>query len=614
MPGLSIAYQQEGFTVADEARIFRAMSVLLHDDRYQAKSLLDLPKLKVSFTGYIEYPFEQFEHGQYKCFVEGMIYNASERDVCRKLCDVLDSVRESHQDGKHEGFRRILLDCDGEFVILIFDAVNLHAHIFTDPLGQLPLFQMSSKSRAFVSREQKFITIAAGHHELDRIGIAQYLMYGFNFGDRTLSRDLLRCPPASHFEIDVVEDRFVKTSYFTWNLEVHTWRSASLDVHSREIVDLFGEAVRNRVKRFGSRRPVVSLSGGLDSRAILGQVAHCSGDTVAQTSFDEDRPNANDLRLAQQIAAVLGVPHISCRISRPTRDDLIRLLRTHDSCSAAFMASTIPFFDSVVKINGPNVALGTGLGGNTTMYPYLSPIKESNLEMLLERTLRFIYYVPPDLSATLVGLSEGEVWSSISDSVLDNPERDSRWKHAHYRMFGRAYRFVLEGEDRVRSFCWVLAPFESINLVRYMMTLPEEMKSHFRLYSKVLQLIDPRIVSIPYAATKIRVGISALPAYSRFVDFVHGHDKIYKPLRTLLVRYEQPNFHLDPADELLEEIFGNGIDTGGEFDGDTLWKLTRRGQPRFSYYLLLTVAVRAALINSDYAFPTVSTELTSLAG
>src|SRR5205807_318436 len=103
-------------------------------------------------------------------------------------------------------------------------------------------------------------------------------------------------------EIDIIrmEARFETLNYFNFEEKVHC--NKNIDDNANELVALFSEACINRVN--SARLPVLSLSGGLDSRSVGACLQRNEISFSAVTFLDNDLGAESDVKIAEKLADV----------------------------------------------------------------------------------------------------------------------------------------------------------------------------------------------------------------------------------------------------------------------------------------------------------------------
>ncbi|HCP45953.1 MAG TPA: hypothetical protein DIU15_07925, partial [Deltaproteobacteria bacterium] len=133
-------------------------------------------------------------------------------------------------------------------------------------------------------------------HELDPGGLSDLLAWGYQSGSRTPLRGVQRVLKPWHLSPPDIDPR----------------QLATVEERADRLWELLKDAIGEQLPSDGPVR--VSLSGGLDSRAILAAAASVSqGEGKASTFGD---PDCADLMVAQLVAARVGLTHDRVRLPR----------------------------------------------------------------------------------------------------------------------------------------------------------------------------------------------------------------------------------------------------------------------------------------------------------
>jgi asparagine synthase (glutamine-hydrolysing) len=208
----------------------------------------------------------------------------------RRLLDVL----------RREG-ASALADLDGEYQVALWDASSRTLRLWSDRFASLPLYWSPANAGVAFAGGVRGVLAAPGvSREPDVDALREAVSFGgFRLGGRTNMRHVQMAPPAAALTIMPGECRVAR--YWQWD---------ELDLTPRDdgrLLDDYRAAWRAAVARRleGSARPGLTLSGGLDSRAIL-----------AEASRQRRRPHAlsygvracDDVRFARRAASVAGAP------------------------------------------------------------------------------------------------------------------------------------------------------------------------------------------------------------------------------------------------------------------------------------------------------------------
>jgi asparagine synthase (glutamine-hydrolysing) len=183
-----------------------------------------------------------------------------------------------------------LADVDGSFAFAWFDAARRLLHLVRDRVGAEPLFYaQTGPNLLFASRLRDLRATGVLPAGISARGLAEFLTYCYVPSDVTLDRDVHQVPAGGALVIDQ-SGRIVERA---------RWRRLSFAgpylTDERAITEQFRALLETSVvRRIGTLRPGVFLSGGMDSSSILTFLRkHESGPIrsysyrCASASFDE---------------------------------------------------------------------------------------------------------------------------------------------------------------------------------------------------------------------------------------------------------------------------------------------------------------------------------------
>ena len=241
------------------------------------------------------------------------------------------------------------------------------------------------------------------------------------------------------------------------------------------------------------------LSGGLDSRAVLGAMA-ARRMNYSSSSYDESGNN-RDAKVAALLAEKLSVPWQKFNIPQSDFEkEKKQLLNIKQGLNYLGMAFILPYLK---YLEGKNVL--TGDGGDK-VFPYLGDhvnyeSKHQLAEVLVQRHAIF----SPDLLTKTLGFAKDELRQLIYTEIAAQDEDNLSNAAIRFVLKQRAFKAYFEGEDRNRFYCWSTSPFYDPDFFYFMMSLPKEMKLHGRLYPKFLAGLDKRLLQIPLP-NGVRIG------------------------------------------------------------------------------------------------------------
>jgi asparagine synthase (glutamine-hydrolysing) len=196
----------------------------------------------------------------------------------------------------------VLGHLDGEWQIALWNGASRTLRVWTDRFASRPVYwSQNSRGSAFAGGVRGVLAVPGVAIEPDPEALRDAVSFGgFRLGDRTNIRAVSMAPPAASLTLTHRDCRVRR--YWTWqqlDCTPATDTKALLD-RTRHA---WSEAIRRRLE--GSRRPGLTLSGGLDSRAILAEAVRQRGAVHALTY---GVAGCDDVLFAERAARAVAAP------------------------------------------------------------------------------------------------------------------------------------------------------------------------------------------------------------------------------------------------------------------------------------------------------------------
>ena len=495
MPGLSIVCDFEGRLRQKASWASTSLNSVMHYENYEKRILSDGDFCCLAWTGYKEYPLACIESEKYLIYLEGRIYGNDDDLIRREINRVAEWL--SSPSPKMRNIASWLLDTDGEFVLCILDKISQSVWFVNDALGRLPVYFTRADKRVIISREFRFIAQFNESVKFDSMGVAQYLLFGYPLGKRTLLDNVHRLPPASVTSIDIHHKRARIVPLHDFNFEVRQHPIRPIDENTAELVKLFSEACLNR--SHGNNRILVGLSGGLDSRTVAVGLQNNDIPFSAITRLDSLGASSSDAAIAEELAKTLGIDWKLIRLEPTLGRDLLNILRMKNGLSYLGIASIMTFFEKIRQEYGAGVVYFTGDGGDKVLRDLRPCWKLKNMDGLVKFILsRNQQFSLPEVAA-VTRIPAAEILEELKSLVASFPEGNWSQKYVHFLMAERGFKLLFEGEDKNRLLFWSVSPFYSIRFFKYAMECPDKQKEKFALHRNLLLALSPDAAAVTYA-------------------------------------------------------------------------------------------------------------------
>jgi len=483
-----------------------ALRTMAHGPADLVSSDLSAAGLRVGHVGYADYPIRTWAGERFFIGVEGEIYNktwARSSSELRELADLWLGTGAAPD----EDLRRWILDADGEYVVVMASHDGERALVFADPLGRLPLYCHLSDTEMVVARQSRFVESIVEFPALDPVGAGHFLWLGHLLGRRTLRQGVEFAPAAARFSGRIVSGA-VESSLvplYRHNCDLRDeGRDARVDP-APELVELFTAACRERVETERPRRPLLSLSGGLDSRAVAAGMARAGVPVQCATYLAAGGRGACEVPIARRLADSLDLPWQLIELDAPGAEDRELLIALKDGLNFVDMAFILDYLRRIKERWGGDTLYLTGDGGDRGLPAFRDIGCPDSLDQRTRRLGRRHAMMPREDAERLFRLEPGTLLEELGAALASYPESSLENKREHYALYDRTRRFLFEGEDRTRCFLWETSPFYSWPFFERAMRVPSVAKAGHRLYTRFLRLLSPACVEIP-EPSGLRVG------------------------------------------------------------------------------------------------------------
>lgn len=464
---------------------------MLHFGSFRYDPVLLNETASIGLTARPSYPRQIVRTRNGIGLLEGMIYNKTAEEL-RALVERSASDTKDFAEliGQLEQF---VSQSDGEFLLIFYDQARKWLVVANDSRGRLPVFYSRTAELFLLSREPKFVSAFLPSVKLHRTALLAYLLFGFTFGKDTLIEGVAQLQPGTILAFDCKTGVLTEKISTPYPLEAIP-RSTDRSEIVRGMTSTFMQAVSCRIQSFKDREVVVSLSGGLDSRAVLAGVLRHRPGVRAVTLEGPEVP------YAQRVAKALGVKLDTISMDKRGGD-----IPTVDSVFLKDGLDAMPcpqelylFLEQLVAAYHEEVVYMTGAyGGEVTRFLHLtSGIRstESLADYLLTAGEEYKYST--DRAVRILGTQVREVHDSLLSYLNGFPEKSPCGKYLRFRHeFDRKY--TGNAEDRNRFYVWTTTPFAAPEFVRFALSI-EENRKNTRLFRDFLRSIDPRTCQAPY--------------------------------------------------------------------------------------------------------------------
>ncbi len=496
MPGLSIAYRVPDAALPTCERWLSALEAARGDAPSRRVTHFENDRCRIGSDAHERYPIEVREDDRIFVALEGRIYgSATVTPIDELLALAVDLGREGNDDAA--AIRSCIRDWDGEFVAVVYSKPNHRLWAFSDPLGRLPLYAVRGDRGLAVSRDQRFLLAHEGIAAVDRVGIAQLLLFGFPLGRHTLIQGIEHVPAGQGFRADPSGIHALEGLGEPLDFGRKERAGNSAERNAADLAELFTHACR--VRADAGDPPLLALSGGLDSRAVGAGLARAGRPFDSYTLVDDAAVYAHEIPIARALAGTFDSPWRLFRAPPSRAETLQRMLEMKSGLNSLAMAFSLPIFEMLREQYGAGRTYWSGDGGDKVLpdhRPRLSRAGQADLAGYLIGS-RPIW--TDAMIARLTGIREEELRASVEEEIRRYPERSTDQRFVRFQFVERGARWIFEGEDCNRHHFWTVAPFYDRAFLRAALACPDDQKSGHRLYRRFLRNLHPTVNRIPDA-------------------------------------------------------------------------------------------------------------------
>jgi asparagine synthase (glutamine-hydrolysing) len=239
--------------------------------------------------------------GSLALFASGALENLSDLVSVRPGDTRTRALLALHRQGGPKPFAALT----GPFVIGLADESARTLQLLTDGLGLGAVYcAVTDQGLLFASEVKALLAHPDVSRAVDEEGLADFLAFDHCLGDRTFYRAIRRLPPGTQVTFQAAAGRLTRERY---------WAPRFATADSRATVEECADELAQRLRRAlrrglaGTGRVAATLSGGMDSRVLLG-LAEAEGLAGSMRAFTTGHAHTYDVVFARRIARSCGVP------------------------------------------------------------------------------------------------------------------------------------------------------------------------------------------------------------------------------------------------------------------------------------------------------------------
>jgi asparagine synthase (glutamine-hydrolysing) len=449
--------------------------------------------------------------GQIVAFMSGELYRTAALRRKLEAAGTALPAQATHLDLVLAAFRAFGTEfpamLDGAFIVAIYERDKGRLILANDRFGQYPTYIYREAGRLVFAPEVKGVLCAPFvPRKLNVAAAAQFFRFQQLLETTTFHEGIEQFPYATLAEFDLNSGQWTQRRYWDWD---HI--AARPEVTFNQAVEELGARLRDAVQELSSDalRPGVFLSGGLDSRAILGFMTPRATPIVTATFGVRE---SRDVYYAERIAAKMGSQHHWFDLSdgRWVMENVDLHLKLTEGFQSWIHMHGITMLPKLRERMDYNL---TGWDGGTVMGhrqqirpPLIAAVDDLALTATLYHEFGSMYTWP--------GLNEGEERQLYTPEfggqalgrAFDSMAQAFK-RYAAYRADNRAEYFYIRNhcfrmtQNMVtvgRSHLEMRFPFWDYALIDFMYAVKPLIRDNQMLYRHILTRMMPALANIPY--------------------------------------------------------------------------------------------------------------------
>ncbi len=408
--------------------------------------------------------------------------------------DRTDTAKENNAEFLLRGYEEegdaFLKQVNGVFAFAYANLETGSITIGNDRYGYMPLYYYHDDNVFAFASEVKSLLQIVGQKQLDWESLADFFYIGHMLGHKTLFKNIHVLNPGE--TITYAKGKVEIHNYYDFT---HAAVLSETEVSTEKIATLFTEAVRRRI--VADQPNTLLLSGGFDSRFILGAYHNLNVKPKLITLEHAVERGGADGALAQQIAHSLGL-QVDFRQSRPNfflSKECLEVFYILDGMIPTwelFIGEVYPELESSMGRISEGLGLGSALGG---AHQHDTSIEENVRHFISNRRInRFLLRII--LRPKLFQAMDRTFMHRLRSEIAKIPISENQFmlfimKHRIRRRIGvNPYQLYASRVEAV-------TPATDIDFMEYVLSLPRHLRSNHKIYVEMLKKHFPYLTTVP---------------------------------------------------------------------------------------------------------------------
>lgn len=402
----------------------------------------------------------------------------------------------------------------GSYTGLILDSRDNQAHLFNDRRASRPLYYRQDEDCSLLAGPEvaQLARVAPPLQEIDPVAVCEFLIFASYYNDRTLFPTIKKLPPASVMSLR--PDSMAIHRY--WLIQIEPDKdTGNEDKWAEEALALFNQSTKRLLAH--QARPFLYLSGGIDSRVILGSLRE-NGFLIPAVTYGTQE--GDDAPIARELAHHCGLPFTYFPIS--TKDPQEHFVDA--ALRADCRAETIDTPSLGLIQNQLAEQFGQFIQGDKSFLGNHANTPDEALEQAGVLSFAHAHRLGDLLDPTVFRRARSSIEHTLHDlwsagSTID--PQDLRDKvYYEQRLVNRQNAFTAANLRQLEQ----ARPWLDEDLVDFLFSIPGDLRTSKRIAKKMLEMAHPDLAnfrlankdSIPQART-YRQSIPSNPALVQFI-------------------------------------------------------------------------------------------------
>jgi asparagine synthase (glutamine-hydrolysing) len=411
---------------------------------------------------------------------------------------------------------------EGEFCLALVDPIRERLLVATDAVGNYPVYwRADADGLIFSSDLSALLRATPAAARLDLRAVADYLTIGAVLGNKTLAEGVRELDPGTVLTYDVRKADVSLRAYVKLESFFRS-KAASKPAYLDAVQAAFTQAVARATH---VTRPVgLSLSGGLDSRAILSAVG---GDATRLRTYTLGVEGCADQVIAQRLADIVGTQHMFFRLdSTYLRDFLPNMAQMVSVTDGMYLSHGLTEMLAIQFLDRTGIAvLLRGHGGELAKAHLAWPLHTDtrvygmkSVDELVPYLSARANYVTPNLPLSRVltpeasaaaGEGTGETFAAVLKGTDLSPA--DCCSYLYLRELNR--RFTVPSLELFRTRVEVRLPYLDPGFLRVLLSAPSEWRDTTEIHRRLTAAGNSKLLTVRNSNTGARVNAGPLEEF-----------------------------------------------------------------------------------------------------